>query len=68
MHPAPSVIVFTVLSGAGFGLLAFLGLGQPALAGLPAFWLWGLAYALTVGGLMASTLPASLNNNNGGIT
>jgi DMSO reductase anchor subunit len=55
MHPAPSVIVFTVLSGAGFGLLAFLGLGRPALTGWPAFWLWGLGYALTAGGLVAST-------------
>jgi sulfite dehydrogenase (quinone) subunit SoeC len=55
MHPAPSVILFTVLSGAGFGLLAFLGLGQPALTGWPAFWLWGLGYSLTVGGLLAST-------------
>ena len=29
MHPAPSVILFTTLSGIGFGLLAFLGLGLP---------------------------------------
>jgi DMSO reductase anchor subunit len=55
MHPAPSVIVFTVLSGAGFGLLAFLGLGRPAVTGWPAFLLWGLGYGLTVGGLLAST-------------
>jgi sulfite dehydrogenase (quinone) subunit SoeC len=55
MHPAPSVILFTVLSGAGFGLLAFLGLGRPMLTGWPAFGLWGLGYALTVGGLLAST-------------
>jgi len=55
MNPAPSVIVFTVLSGAGFGLLAFLGLGLPAVTGWTAFWLWGLGYALTVGGLLAST-------------
>ncbi len=55
MHPAPSVIAFTVLSGMGFGLLAFLGLGLPALQGLQAFLLWGLGYALAVGGLSAST-------------
>ena len=30
MHPAPSVILFTVVSGAGFGLLAFLALGAYA--------------------------------------
>ena len=29
MHPAPSIIAFTTLSGLGFGLLALLGLGYP---------------------------------------
>ena len=29
MNPAPSVIIFTTLSGAGFGLLVWLGLGLP---------------------------------------
>lgn len=55
MHPATSVILFTVLSGSGFGLLGFLGLGRPAPVGWPAFLLWGLGYGLTVGGLLAST-------------
>ncbi len=55
MHPAPSVILFTVLSGAGFGLLAFLALGAAPVYGLQAFLLWGLGYALAVGGLLAST-------------
>ena len=55
MHPAPSVIIFTVLSGMGFGLLAFLGAGFPALAGWSAFFHWGLGYGLAVGGLLAST-------------
>ncbi|SPH18012.1 hypothetical protein DEA8626_01542 [Defluviimonas aquaemixtae] len=54
MHPAPSVIVFTVLSGAGFGLLAFLGLGAAEVYGAAAFLLWGLGYALAVIGLLAS--------------
>ena len=36
MHPAPSVIVFTTLSGAGFGLLAFLALGLLPVYGLQA--------------------------------
>ena len=54
MHPAPSVILFTVLSGMGFGLLAFLGLGLHAPAGWTAFFHWGLGYALAVGGLSAS--------------
>lgn len=55
MHPAPSVILFTVLSGMGFGLLALLGLGVAAPAGWAAFFHWGLGYALAVGGLSAST-------------
>ena len=55
MHPSPSVIIFTVLTGMGFGLLAFLGLGLPAPVGGAAFLYWGLGYALAVGGLSAST-------------
>lgn len=55
MHPAPSVIIFTVLSGAGFGLLAFLGLGAALPFGLTAFLHWGLGYGLAVAGLLAST-------------
>ena len=56
MHPAPSVIIFTVLSGLGFGFLAFLGIGAVHPDGWTAFGLWGLGYALAVGGLLASTL------------
>jgi DMSO reductase anchor subunit len=55
MHPAPSVIIFTVCSGIGFGLLAFLGLGAAQPVGPEAFFHWGLGYALAVGGLLAST-------------
>ncbi len=55
MHPAPSVIIFSTLSGAGFGLLFWLGLGLPAVTGLFAFGLFALAYGLAVGGLVAST-------------
>lgn len=55
MHPAPSVILFTVLSGIGFGLLALLALGAAEPLGLAAFLHWGLGYALAVGGLLAST-------------
>lgn len=55
MHPAPSVIVFTVLSGAGLGYLAMLGLGLSLGTGLTAFAQFALAYGLAVGGLLAST-------------
>ena len=55
MHPAPSVIAFTTLSGLGFGLLFFLGLGMPDVSGWVAFVFFALAYALAVGGLLAST-------------
>jgi len=54
MHPAPSVIVFTVLSGIGFGFLACLGLGLVGVQGWAAFWVWGLGYALAVAGLASS--------------
>jgi sulfite dehydrogenase (quinone) subunit SoeC len=59
MHPALSVIFFTTASGAGYGLLALLGLGvafgllPPHLAlGLTGL---GLALALISSGLVAST-------------
>jgi len=54
MHPAPSVILFTALSGLGFGLMVFLGLGMPAVEGWVAFVFFALAYALAGGGLLAS--------------
>ena len=56
MHPAPSISMFTALSGVGFGLLIWLGLGVPALSGWAAFWAFGLAYGLSVIGLISSTL------------
>lgn len=55
MHPAKSVILFTSLSGLGFGLLIWLGLGLPAVEGVTAFAFFALAYLLAVGGLLAST-------------
>ncbi|WP_295077554.1 DmsC/YnfH family molybdoenzyme membrane anchor subunit [Tabrizicola sp.] len=55
MHPAPSVILFSTLSGLGFGFLAFLGWGAPTPSGWVAFFLWALGYGLAVGGLLAST-------------
>lgn len=60
MHPAPSIVAFTVASGAGYGLLFLLGLAAPAglipptralgAAGL------GLALGLITLGLCASLL------------
>lgn len=55
MHPAPSVIIFSVLSGAGFGYLALLGLGISTGTGMTAFWQFGLGIALAVVGLVSST-------------
>lgn len=55
MHPAPSVIIFTTLSGIGFGLLFWLGLGFPAVTGWTAFAFFAIAYLLAVGGLISST-------------
>ena len=55
MHPAPSIILFTTLSGLGFGLLTFLGLGMPGSTGFTAFVFFTIAYLLAVGGLLFST-------------
>ncbi len=55
MHPAPSIILFTTLSGLGFGLLAFLGLGLPPVTGPTALVLFALGYGLAGTGLLAST-------------
>ncbi len=56
MHPAPSLVAFTVLSGLGFGLLAMLGLGLRAPTGWAAFLWYGLGYGLAIAGLAASSL------------
>jgi DMSO reductase anchor subunit len=56
MHPAPSVIIFTTLSGLGFGMLVFLGLDTTAPTGWIGFVFFAIAYALAVGGLLSSTL------------
>lgn len=56
MHPALSVIIFTTLSGFGYGLAALLGLLQPDPA-LPAVKVGHvLAFAAISGGLVSSTL------------
>jgi DMSO reductase anchor subunit len=55
MHPAPSVILFSTLSGLGFGFLVFLGCGALRPTGWAAFFLWGLGYGLAVAGLLAAT-------------
>ncbi|MDA8688410.1 dimethyl sulfoxide reductase anchor subunit [Paracoccaceae bacterium] len=55
MHPAPSVIIFTSLTGLGFGLLVFLGLGLPDTSGMVAFVFFLIAYLLAIGGLISST-------------
>lgn len=54
MHPAPSIIAFTTLSGLGFGLMVWLGIGMPGSTGMVAFVFFAIAYALAGGGLIAS--------------
>lgn len=63
MHPAPSVIVFTTLSGLGFGLFAFLGLGIPVVSGWVAFVFFAIAYGLSCAGLVASTFHLGKPSN-----
>ncbi len=55
MHPAPSVIVFSTISGLGFGLMLFMGLGLPNVSGWVAASFATLALGLAVIGLLAST-------------
>ncbi len=58
MHPAYSVIFFTVSSGAGLGLLAFMGLGPFTFGGETSDMIWAafiLGFAMAVGGLISST-------------
>jgi DMSO reductase anchor subunit len=56
MHPAISVIFFTVTSGAGFGFLALIGLGVPLPAtGVAAFVAALIGGGLAVAGLLSST-------------
>lgn len=60
MHPALSVIIFTTASGAGYGLLALLGLLAP-MGLVPASAAFGfvamaLALGAVAGGLLSSTL------------
>lgn len=55
MNPAPSVIIFTVLSGLGFGFMAFLAVDALVVSGFAALVTWGIGYVLAGGGLLAST-------------
>jgi len=58
MHPAYSVIFFTVSSGAGLGLIAFMGLGALRIDTMSTGFLlmaFGIGFALSVGGLLSST-------------
>jgi DMSO reductase anchor subunit len=56
MHPAPSIIIFSTLSGLGYGLAAVLGLGLLDPAALATRIAWVVALALIAGGLSSSTL------------
>jgi DMSO reductase anchor subunit len=56
MHPAPSIILFTTLSGLGYGLAAMLGLGLLDPSAIATKVAHVLALALIAGGLLSSTL------------
>ncbi|PRY94603.1 DMSO reductase anchor subunit [Hasllibacter halocynthiae] len=55
MHPAPSIILFSTLSGLGFGLLVFLGVGAIQPVGPAAAAFHGIGLGLAVAGLVSST-------------
>jgi len=54
MHPAPSIIIFSTLSGAGFGLMALLGLGLGPASVVFGFAACALTFFLSCAGLAAS--------------
>ncbi len=56
MHPAPSIILFTVASGLGYGLAVMLGLGLLDPQALATRVAHVLSLSLIGGGLMSSTL------------
>lgn len=56
MHPAASIILFTTLSGLGYGLAAVLGLGLLDTSTLPAKFAHVAALMMIAGGLLSSTL------------
>jgi DMSO reductase anchor subunit len=56
MHPALSIIVFTTLTGLGYGLAALLGLGLLDPSALSTKLTHLLALAMIAGGLLSSTL------------
>jgi DMSO reductase anchor subunit len=56
MHPAGSIIAFTTLSGLGFGMMAWLGLGAGKGGGWIAATYSALALGLAGAGLLASLL------------
>ena len=59
MKPAPSIIFFTVASGAGYGLLFWLGVLKP-LGLLPASSLFGATAAIIALALITAGLCSSL--------
>jgi DMSO reductase anchor subunit len=56
MHPALSIIIFTTLSGLGYGLAAVLGLGLLDAGALATKLAYLVAFALISAGLISSTL------------
>ena len=55
MHPAPSIVLFTVLTGLGLGQMVWLGLGLGPDEGLFRWLACGLALAPAGAGGLAST-------------
>ncbi|MBS0123528.1 dimethyl sulfoxide reductase anchor subunit family protein [Thetidibacter halocola] len=55
MHPAPSIIAFTTLSGLGLGLLFWLGIDPTPPTGWVGAVFFAIGFALAGGGLMLST-------------
>ena len=54
MHPAPSIIIFTVLSGIGFGMFAYIGFDIKPIRGWEILPYVLIAFSLSLMGLLSS--------------
>ncbi len=61
MHPAFSVILFTILSGAGYGLVALMGAFSVAERMAPDRWLGIAGFALGLGAIAAGLLASTFH-------
>ena len=69
MHPAKSVIFFTTISGAGFGLIALLALtaGMGHISWDKSWELAAVGLGLSISGLISSVFHLAIRSGPGGL-